>query len=281
MQYWILFAVINALIMGLFECFRKKAVEKNTIFEIIAMVYLICFAIVVVFTKNAFNIEPKYIAMIFIKSIILIIAWLGVLYSLKHLSIGIYSMINTSRILFTVILSAIVLGETITPTVFLGMVIIIAGIILANNIVKNRQQIASLKVFLILIISCLCNAVSAILDKYLLAYVTCGQIMYWVFLFMTLISWLILLIKQRHVNIKGLCKNKWVLLTAFSLVIADFFLMKANEDINSKAAIISLIKQLIVVETIILGKFFFGEKETFKKLAYSFLIIFGIILTII
>lgn len=282
MQKWLVFTIINALIMGFFECSRKKAVEKNTIYEVLATVYLIGFIIISLFVRDAFNIELKFILIILLKAIVLIFAWLGELYSLKHLSMGIYSIINTSRIVFTILLSAIFLNEMITVNIFLGMVIVITGMILANRVNKtNEKKVASLKVFIVLIFSCLCNAISAALDKYLMSYITSSQIMYWVFLFMAIVCWMVLLIKQRTINIKGLKKNYWVLFTVITLVVGDIFLMMANADINSKAAIISVIKQLVVVETIILGRVIFKEKDTLKKFLYSLLIIFGIILTII
>lgn len=43
----------------------------------------------------------------------------------------------------------------------------------------------------------------------------------------------------------------------------------------------TLIKQVATIETIILGKYMFKEKNIIKKLLCSLLIIFGIILTII
>lgn len=281
MQTWILLTIINALIIGFFECFRKKALEKNNTYEVAAFIYLIDFIIAAIFIRDAFYIELKYILMLLLKATILVVAWLGALYALKHLSMGIYGMISTCRIIITVVLSALILGEIVTPRIFLGMIIIIIGIILVNKVVNDKKKVSTFKVFFALVLSCLCNSISAILDKYLLTDITYTQMLYWCYLFMTIICFIIILIKGEKIDVKGILKNKWLTFAAVSIVIADSLLLKANADVNSSAAVISLIKQLVVVETIVLGKFIFKEKDILKKLAYSLLIIFGVTLIII
>ena len=50
----------------------------------------------------------------------------------------------------------------------------------------------------------------------------------------------------------------------------------ANENVDSKVIIMTMLKQLSVVISIILGKIIFKEKNIIKKLIYSLLIIGGI-----
>ena len=75
--------------------------------------------------------------------------------------------------------------------------------------------------------------------------------------------------------------NYWILITAICLVLGDRILFEANKIPESKVSIMTLIKQLSTIETIILGKVWFKEKDIVKKLLCSVIIIIGIVLTIV
>ena len=92
---------------------------------------------------------------------------------------------------------------------------------------------------------------------------------------------MILLFKNKKFNFKKIKKNYWILIAAICLTVADRFLFKANEIPESKVSVMTLIKQVSVIEGIILGKILFDEKNIIKKLLCSLLIIIGIILTVI
>ena len=52
----------------------------------------------------------------------------------------------------------------------------------------------------------------------------------------------------------------------------------ANANPNSKVIVITMINQLSVIISILLGKILFKEKDIIKKLLYSLLIILGVVL---
>lgn len=87
--------------------------------------------------------------------------------------------------------------------------------------------------------------------------------------------------KNLYNDFKIIKKNYWILVAAICLTVADRFLFKANEIPESKVSIMTLIKQISVIEGIILGKIFFDEKNIIKKLLCSLLIITGIVFTVI
>ena len=75
-------------------------------------------------------------------------------------------------------------------------------------------------------------------------------------------------------------KNYWIPLAAIFLVLSDRFLFLAKENLDSSIIIITVLKQLSVIVTIILGKLLFKEKHIIIKLLYSLLIILGVIIMI-
>lgn len=282
MENWIIYTFLYAIFTGLFQCAKKKSVEKNSIYEVLATFTLISFLLVAFNTKDALNIEPQYLLMILGKSAIIVIAWLLSLYAISKMPVSLYSVMNLSRIIFSIIMSIIFLGETVTITTLLGMIIVITGLILVNKISnKDEQKETSLKVIVILLIACLLNSVSAIIDKKVLGHITSGQLQFWFLLFLTTMYWMIILIKRKKINFKNLKKNYWIPITAICLTVGDRFLFFANEIPESQVSIMTLIKQISAIELIILGKILFKEQNIKKKLICSTLIIFGIALTLI
>lgn len=282
MKTWAVLTFLYAIFTGFFQCSKKKASEKNSILEVLATFTTIAFLIVLFTSKNVLNIDLKYIMIIFFKSSIIVIAWLLALYAISRMSISLYSVINLSRIIFSVILSIIFLGERLTTTILAGLIIVIIGLVLVNLISNQKEnKEASLKIILILLVSCLLNSISAVIDKKVLVSITSSQLQFWFLLFLSLIYWWIILLRNKKIDFKNLNKNYWVLVAAITLAVGDKFLFMANEIPESSVTVMTIIKQFSAIELIILGKILFKEKNIIKKLLCSILIIFGIILTIV
>lgn len=282
MENWMIYTFIYAIFTGFFQCSKKKATEKNSIYEVLALFTTIAFILTLVTSKNVFNIEFLSLVIILLKSIIIVIAWILSLHAIQKMPISLYSIINLSRIVFSILLSVIFLGEKLTVFLIIGAIIIIFGLFLVNKVSneKNNKE-TDLKTILILLVACLINSISAIIDKQILKSVTPIQLQFWFLFFLAISYWGILLFKNKKIDLKKMGKNYWILLAAISLTVGDRFLFQANEIPESKVSIMTLIKQFSVIEGIILGKIFFKEKNIIKKLLCSLLIIIGIIFTVI
>ncbi|MBR6614275.1 MAG: DMT family transporter [Clostridia bacterium] len=282
MTNWILLTVLYAVINGIFQCAKKKSIEKNSIFEVLAVFSLIAFLISAIMMKDSILIHFKYLLVILFKSSIIVIAWVLALNALKRMEISLYGVINLSRIIFSVLLSVLILGEKLTISIVAGIILVITGLVLVNKIGENKKEKETdKKAIFMLLGSCFLNATSAIIDKGITTKVTSSQLQFYFLLFLTIIYWIILLFKQKKVDFKSMNKNYWVLIAALSLVLGDKFLFIANEIPDSKVAIMTLVKQLSVIEVIILGRVLFKEENIVKKLLCSLLVILGILLTVI
>ena len=122
---WIIFTILYALFVAFFESAKKKAVERNSIYEVLANFSLIAFLLTFFITKDAFKIDYSYLPLIFFKASIIVIAWILGVKVLEKMQISLYSMIKISRIIFSVLLSYLFLGEKITFITLIGMRIII------------------------------------------------------------------------------------------------------------------------------------------------------------
>ena len=282
MQNWILYTLIYAIFIGFFQCAKKKAVEKNSIYEVLAIFSTISFILVSFTRENVFNIGFMSLLIILFKAIVIVIAWILSFNAIQKMTISLYSVINLSIIVFSILMSVIFLGEQLTVLLIMGTIIIILGLFLVNKVsnTKNEKE-TNLKMILILLASCLLNSISGIIDKQILKDINPTQLQFWFLLFLTICYWIILLYRNKKIDFKSIKKNYWILIAAICLTVADRFLFIANEIPESKVSIMTLIKRVSVIEGIVLGKIFFNEKNIVKKLLCSLLIIIGIILTII
>ena len=282
MKIWILLTVVYALFTGFFEFSKKKALDKNTIYEILAVFSLISFLFACVSAENVFSISSYSLIIILIKSIIVLLAWIFGLYAIDKMPISLYGIIRISRVIFSILMSIFILGETINFITIIGMFIVILGLILVNDVSeKKEKRETSIKVIIIMLVSCLLNSISAIIDKKILEDITSSQLQFWFILFLTIGYWTILFIKKEKINFKDLKRNYWILLAALCFFLGDRCLFMANEIPESQVSVMTILKQISTIELIVIGKIAFKEKNITKKILCCILIIFGIALTII
>ena len=283
MKLWIIYIIIYAILNGLYRSAKKLAITKNnTIYEVLAYITLISLILVIPISKDIFSINIFNLLIILVKAIIVAITWLLGIYSISNLDLSLYGILTLSRIIFTTILSIIILGEALTLNTIIGMFLVIAGLYLTNKTTShNTNKKPSKKALTATTLFCLFGSISAIIEKRLLLHITSSQLQFWSLLFITIIYFIIIFIKQRKINHQAIYKNYYLILSSIFLVVGDKFLYLANEIPDSSVIIMTLLKQLSTVITIILGKIIFKEKNIIKKLLFSLLIIIGIIIILI
>ncbi len=282
MNNWIVLMIVDAFVISFSEVFKKKALKKNSTLEITAFFTGIAFIVNIFFSKDAFGIDYSYLPIILLKSIIIVVTWIMGIKAIKELQLSIYGIIKVSRIVFTTILSCMFLGETFSITTLIGMIIVIIGLILVNITNKNDEikRKNSIKIVILFLISCLGSAISAIIDKKILMHVTTSQLQFWFYFFLTIFFSIILFFRERKIDIKTVKNNYYIILIAICLVISDRILFIVNVNPSSKVIMMTILKQLSIVISIILGKLFFKEKEIITKIFYSILIIIGVVIMI-
>ncbi len=282
MKTWILLTLLYGVFKGFFECSKKKSAEKSSIFEVLGFFSLYSFLLAACINKNVFDISLIPLLIILLKSTVCIIAWIISLNILKKIEVSLYGVVNVSRVIFSILLGIVFLGEKITLLTSIGILIVIVGLVLMNiTSKKGTKKENSLKYILLLLISCFLNSIASIIDKGIMNYVNPDQLQFWFLFFSAVIYWIIILIRKEKINFKNIKKNYWIFLTAVFLVVGDKFLFIANQVPESKVTIMTVLKQISTIEIILLGKLFFKEKNIFKKILCSLIVIIGIILTIL
>ena len=299
---WILLVLLYGLLKGSREISKKKAMDKNSVMEVLFTYTLISFILVIPQVKNAGGMELRFYFYIALKSFFIFIAWICGFKSLKRLPVSVYGILDLSRVLFATFLGVIVLGEKLNYWQIAGLIIVCAGLLLLRfkplslrrlfNVQEDsliagnpfdhygKNTYAAVIYISMALISCILNAVSGLMDKILMKDLNSSQLQFWYMLFLVIYYFLYILIKREKISF-SILKNGWMWGMAVMFVIGDKALFIANGMEGSRITIMTIVKQFGCIITILGGKIFFNEKNTSYRLFCALVIIMGILFGIL
>ncbi|MBE7010621.1 MAG: hypothetical protein E7418_03935 [Ruminococcaceae bacterium] len=278
---WIFLVVLYALLKGARECMKKAALKKSGTNEILFLYTFLGFLMTLPYARSALSIDPVYIFYAFLKSAACCTAWILSLTALKRMSVSLYSVMDLGRVVFSTLLGVFVLGESFTPQKAIGMLLVIAGLLLVNAKKNASASGATAIALLAVLLNCLFNAISGMLDKILMKSIEPNQLQFWFMLFLCLLYGCGLLIRRDRISFKTLIKNPWISLMSVSLVVGDLLLFKANANPQSQVTLMTLIKQSSVIVSVFSGWLFFKEKNIAYKLLCTAVIVAGIMIPLL
>ena len=288
---WMLCTLFYGLAKGAREICKKKALLKNGVMEVLFFYTLLSFVMVIPEVRNAGGLAYWQYLLIALKSFVIFIAWMCSFYAIKKLPVSVMGILDLSRVLFATVMGVVFLHETMRTNQVIGLICVAIGLVILpipNIIATKRQdsakQVEILKpvIVIIALLSCILNAVSSTLDKYLMGTdMTSGQLQFWYTLFMVIYYGIYILIKKIKIHWKELVKNHWIWIMSILFVLADRALFIANANPDSKVTVMTLIKQSGCLVTIIGGKLVFKEKNILYKLACAGIIVAGIVITVV
>ncbi len=286
---WIYLVLFYGIIKGTREICKKKALEKNTVIEVLALSTLLSFLLVLPEAPKATGLLPMQYLWIAVKSFVIFVGWILGFKAIKKLPISMYGVLDLSRVIFATVLGITVLHELPTLPKTIGMLLVCSGLLfLKFNPFRKKATVAPKEkttfakgstawyIFLAFL-SCALNAVSGLLDKILMKEMSHSQLQFWYMLFLLLYYLLYVAFTRTRIHLSTF-KNIWVWLLAILLIIMDRALFIANGDPASQVTIMTLIKQSGVIVTILAGKFIFKEKDILHKIICALIIIAGIVI---
>lgn len=277
---WITLVCVYGILKGIRDIIKKKAMEKSSAMEVLFFYTLISFLFVTPEIKTAFAIDFHYIGFIMIKSAIIFIAWICSFKAIKKLPIGFYGIMDMSRVIFASVLGITVLGETLTDNKIIGMILVLLGLLFVNLGQKKDADRAKPIYIGLVLVSCMCNAVSELLDKMLMKSMNSSQLQFWYMFFLVILYLGYMLVTKTKIEWKKLLKNYWIIVLSLLFVIGDKALFIACSKQDSTVVAMTLIKQCSVMITIIGGRIVFKEKRTVYKLICAALIVAGIVFAV-
>lgn len=302
---------VYGTIKGAREIFKKKALEKNSVTEVLLVYTFLSLIICTPQIPQARGLNANQYLWIALKSFIIFIAWIAGFKAIKKLPISLCGVLDLSRVLFASLLGVVVLGEKITFFKGIGLLFVSFGLLFLkfnpflkkkskdkvelnsvgikeNNIsFENQNQLDEKKSFfnssnffiILSFISCILNAVSGLLDKILMKEMNSSQLQFWYTFFLVVYYSIYSLVRKVKIN-RSVWKNIWVWLLAVGIIAMDKALFIANGYPESQITIMTMVKQSSVIISIIGGKFVFHEKNIIHKSICAAIIIIGILIGI-
>lgn len=281
---WMLLVLVYGVLKGTREIAKKKALQKNTVLEVLVFYTLLSFLMVVPDAPNAIHIEPAFLIPVAFKSFIIFVAWMCSFKAIKKLPISIVGILDLSRVLFATLLGYFVLKEQATLPQIIGLILVCTGLLCLKRRGKSDKEEAKeqvkTKYVVIVMISCILNALSGLMDKILMKDLTSAELQFWYMLFLVIFYVIYVVVTKTKIDVKSLVKNYWVWALSIMFVIADRCLFIANGMPESKVTIMTLIKQSGCIVTILGGKFIFHEKNIAYKMFCATIIIVGIVVAL-
>lgn len=285
---WIFLVLIYGSLKGIRDIAKKKALTLNGVVEVLFVYTALAFLFTIPTSGNVTGVPIKEMLMTAFKSFIIFIAFLCSFYAIEKMPVSLYGVIDLSRMLFAMILGVLVLNETLGLKQIIAMILVAGGLLLLKYKPKSLREEGSKKevstyIFILAFISTFLNAVSGILDKVLMGggNITSGQLQFWYMFFMVIYYGIYVLITKTKISWKSVLKNPYVWLISILFVVADRCLFIANGYAGSRVTIMTLLKQVCCIVTILGGKIIFKEKNTLQRLLCALVIIAGIVIAAI
>ena len=282
MELWVIFVLLYGIFKGTREPIKKKILEKHDVLSSLFAYTFIGFLMTVPLAHDVFSVDIKTFALIGLKSFVIFFAWIATFAAVKKLSVSFYSVMDLSRVVFSTLMGVLFLNESLTIKGVISLVLVVLGLYLVNMQKDSTDKTTNMRYVWLVLFSCLLNAVSGIMDKYLMTTksISSIQLQFWFMLMLSAMYYIYIHIKKEKIDVKGCMKNPYVYILSFLLVAGDRLLFIANSYETSQVTIMTLIKQSSVIVAILSGKIVYGEKIGQKLLCAS-IIICGIVLAVL
>ena len=295
---WILVTLLSALFLGVYDLCTKHAVRTNAVTPVLILSTLTGAAVwlglllIQAVRPGALpaglvteSLTPHQHLLLFLKSFIVSISWVGTYFALKHLPLSLGAPIRATTPLWTLLGAVLILGERPGGLETIGVLTTLASFV-GLSVIGAREGIHFHrdKWVWFLIGGTLFGAVSSLYDRYLLGTlkftvptVQCWFSVYLVVCFLPMaVGW----------KLRWWPRNdfewRWsVPAIALALLVSDYLYFSAVREPTALVSIVMSLRRSSTLVAFAGGLLFFGEANGWKKLPAVLGILAGVILTIL
>jgi bacterial/archaeal transporter family protein len=279
---WVLLGIISSFFLGIYDLFKKTALEKNAVMPVLflasltsAMIFLPLIIISSASTPDnagalwyVHPVSAREHLLIFIKSMLVGTSWVLSYFALKNLPITIVTPIRASSPLWTLIGALIIFGERLTSLQWLGITVTIVSYYLFSLAGKSEGiAFQKNKWVLFIFLATIAGAASGLYDKFLISNIERMSVQAWfsiylipVLLPLTLIIWY----QNRKKNIPFFWKPA-IPLIGITLTLSDYSYFYALSFDDSLISILAVLRRSSVLISFTAGAFLFREINLTRK----------------
>ena len=276
---WVILTAFYGLAKGARDGLKKKALEKGGVMEVLFLYTALAFLLTIPFSRDIFGIPPIYYLWIFIKSFVIFLAWILAFTSIKKMPVSLYGVMDTARMLFSTVIALIFLGETMTLSKGIGLALVLCGLVIVNLGHGKADENVEFKYIIFSLLTCLFNAISGVMDKALMSTgdINASQLQFWYMFYMSVLYGIYILAARVPLRLSTLKTDYWIVILSVLFVVSDRALFMANAYPESEVTVMTLVKQLSVVVTVLTGKLVFHEKNILQRAICACVVIAGVV----
>ncbi|WP_054740437.1 DMT family transporter [Cellulosilyticum ruminicola] len=288
--------LVAGIFLGVWDILKKVALKDEEVISVLAAYSILSFVLVCYEMPHAVMISGGTICLLAVKSLIIYVGWNLMFLAIQKLPISVIIPFNTVTPLFSIILGIIVLGEMLKPMQWVGIVIMFVAYYFISKVGKFEvEHIFRNKYFYYMIIGSICNGISSLIDKIVIAQVTetltakgmaasltSPIVQVWFLCFMMLFYGVTYL-GRKYVK-KEKLKLKWswsILGMSVCIILADRIYFAGLNMPNTPISIAMPLRSVSIVVSVLIGGLIFKEPNLKKKLLCTAILILGIVLVFV
>ncbi|MBK1828038.1 DMT family transporter [Haloferula rosea] len=292
---WLLLSIASAVLLGLYDYFKKLALKKNDVVPVLAgsvfassLVWL-PFAIWSAVSPDSLpheffdvgRLTAREHLLLWAKAALVGASWVCGYCGIKRLPLSIAAPIRATGPLWTIALAVLVFAESPTARQWLGISIILTSFF-AFSLVGRREGIRFHRdkgVFLMIGATVL-GAVSALYDKFLIqsAGIPPSAVQAWFTMDMAVLLLPAVWWWMRKSGHRSFCWHWSVPVIGLSLLAADILYFIAISQPDALISLISPVRRTSVVVSFLLGIIIFRERQGWSKAVCVVGIVTGVLL---
>ena len=294
---WLWAAVGSAILLGIYDVFKKQASTRNDVLHILLMATAISTLLLSPFILTSllgwewmrgtpFDVASGSLRdhlVVLLKACIVSVSWITGLMGLKNLPITTASTIKTSRPVFVLIGSILIFGERLNLWQWVAILIAFFALWLLGHTSKREGiDFVRNKWVLCMWVSVISGVISALLDKHLMSSLQPMFVQGWCNFYITLImAAIVLVMRLTGSQYYKPYRHDWlILLIALFITWSDFLYFLSLSGEGAMLSVVSVLRRSSVIITFILGAIFFKEKNLRSKALALLILLIGMVILV-
>ncbi len=293
---WIILALISAVLLGLYDVFKKVSVNENAVLPVL-LASSITGAILVFPIVTGSFLFPEALKsiglyvppislhqhlLILIKSVIVVSSWLFAFHGLKHLPITIDTPVRATGPLWTLVGAIVIFHEHLNPWQWAGVAITLVFFYLLSTAGKVEGINFAKNVWILCIIAAtLFSAASGLYDKFIIRKIDRLAVQAWFSFYQVVVMLpaIALFRWSKPRSKRPPFQWRWSIpAIGFFLLLADFAYFYSLSYEDSMISIVSALRRGGVLVAFITGAIAFKERNIRQKGIYLLGILTGILI---
>ena len=295
---WVFYALGSAILLGIYDIFKKKSLSGNAVIPVLAASVFISSLIFIPLLilsqtcpetmSEAGLLVPEidktqhfYIAL---KSALVLSSWMCGYFAMKHLPMTIFAPIRATQPVWTVVGALIIFSETLSAWQAIGICITIVSFFLFSTAGKSEGIYWKNNKWIWLIIAAtLLGACSGLYDKHLMHSYDRMAVQVYSTIYQTLMMLVVLVLLWWPTHKKTTpFEWRWTIVgISVFLILADYLYYWALSDKDSLISVVSTIRRSGAVVGFTYGAIALHEKNLKKKAVYLAGVLTGVIMLVL